>query len=123
MIRIAEIFDEEPNDDLPEDHPDYWAVDKRYSRWNAVCRFYTDANLFELGQVHYCDRKSLNPNDNMGVIYGDSRETPDEALLHLLSCIPKEWLHASETWPGAIWQGWTNSYQSTAGRITAPIWI
>ena len=36
-IEISESFCEEPNEELGENHPDYWAINKEHSGWDAEC--------------------------------------------------------------------------------------
>ncbi len=43
--------------------------------------------------------------------------------MELLIKTPKAWLYAALTHQGAVWQGWTQSYQRVAGKVEAPMWI
>ena len=49
--------------------------------------------------------------------------SPDDVILELPCKITQAWLRAALTWQGAVWQGWTQSYQRTAGKVEALVWI
>ena len=123
MIRIREDFFDEPDEDLPEDDPDRFAIDKALSYWNAECRYYGEPELFELGDDHRQDPDDRRREANVAFTYYDSAPSADEALLRLLMKAPPEWLHDAYTYQGRIWQGWTESYQQVAGKVVTPIWL
>ena len=122
IIQLHEILSEEPNEDLPADHPDRWAADKSQSDWISECLFHGSIELFNLGQDSYIPREG----DTMRAqarAYDDGPGNADETLSALLLQIPESWLHEALTHRGAVWQGWTESYQKVAGKVTAPMWI
>ena len=139
VIRIDEVFYDEPNDDFPDDELDEespedqrerWEVDKRYSTWRGECRLYGDPRdeeiyeLLQLGQSVRTDPDDRRREANVSFIYSEvAIESPDDVILELLLRVPEAWLQAALTWRGAIWHGWTQSYQNVAGKVLAPTWI
>ena len=130
VIRVDEIFHDEPDEDYSPDEPEHWEVDKRYSSWRGECRLYGDPReedfqeLFQLGQSVRTDPDDRDREANVAFIYAEvAIESPDDVILELLREVPEAWLHAALTWRGAVWQGWTESYQQVAGNVIAPIWI
>ena len=130
VIRLNEVFHEEPDEDLPEDDPNRWAVDKRYSTWRGECRLYGDpreeqtSELFQMGQSTRTDPSDHRREANVAFVYAENAiDSADEVILELLTKTPEAWFHAALTHRGAAWQGWTRSYQQVAGKVEAPIWI
>ena len=120
MVIIREDFFDEPEDELPEDDPPRYGIDKRLSYWNAECRYYGQPELFPLGESYCQDDGDSKPEANVAFTYWDSAVSADEALLCLLMKIPREWLHEAKTWQGSIWHGWTETYQPVAGKVAPP---
>lgn len=53
----------------------------------------------------------------MSFIYAEAAiDYADEVICELLLKIPEHWLHEALTHRGAVWQGWTASYQQVAGK-------
>ncbi len=130
VIRVNEVFDDDPDEDYSPDDPEHWAVDKRYSTWRGECRLYGDPReeelqeLFRLSQSVRTDPDDRQREANVAFVYAEvAIETADEVILELPVKVPEAWLHAALTWKGAIWQGWTESYQQVAGQVPAPMWI
>ena len=75
VIRVNEVPYEETDEDLPEDHPDRWKVDKRYSTWRGECRLYGDPReertneLFQMGQSMRTDLNERQREANVAFVY------------------------------------------------------
>ena len=114
LIKICEIFDDEPNEELGEDDPDYWAVNKEYSTWTAECNLTGHDDLWHLAEA---------TNERHAAIYVIMAETAQEAIDLIVSQIPDAWMTACETSAPAIREGWSQSYAEVAGKVPAPMWI
>ena len=121
VIIIREDLYDEPDEDYAEDDPQRYQIDKRLSYWHAECRYYGEPELFSLGDSAWQDPGDRRRQANIAFKYGDVVESADAALLQILQRAPQEWLHDAYTYPGRIWQGWTQSYQNMAGRVPPPI--
>ena len=105
-------------------------MDKGYSTWRGECRLYGDPReeelqeLLQLGQSVRTEPDDRRREANVAFIYAEvAIDSADEVIQELLLKVPEAWLHAALTWRGAVWQGWTQSYQNVAGKVLAPMWI
>ena len=114
-IEISESFCEEPNEELGENHPGYWEVDKEHSGWDAECVYSGEETLRNLSEYRKADRSAA--------VYADSMESAQEAVEEISRRIPRAWLAASGASREKVLQGWKDSYSRVAGKVHAPMWI
>ncbi len=124
VIRVNEVLFDEPDEDYSPGDPEHWKIDKQYSTWRGECRLHGDPReeeiqeLLQLGQSVRTDPDDRRREANVAFVYAEvAIASPDDVILELLCKIPQL------TWQGAVWQGWTRSYQRTAGKVEAPVWI
>ena len=114
LIKICEVFDDEPKEELGEDDSDYWAVNKEYSAWTAECNLTGHDDLWHLAEA---------TNERHAAVYVLMAETAQEAVDMMVSQIPDAWLTACETSASAISNGWSQSYAQVAGTVPALMWL